>query len=202
MSEQWKNNNKPKEVFMGWIYWAWEHHFIFIHLKYENTEDKTKLGQGYKFYHYIIIYNSELGQLKEASLDSFRLSCLRTLPTTGIHFNIQSIHRCARPSRSWKCATNTFTRSIFHKKKNATLVTYARIVTFATENFRRAHESSRCVDERQTALLQKDTLVILFIFLVVEKKKKTKTNTELILLILWVLTAYSSVSQTSITVHY
>lgn len=35
----------------------------------EEYRDKTKLGHGYKFYHYIIIYNSELGQLKEASLD-------------------------------------------------------------------------------------------------------------------------------------
>lgn len=86
--------------------------------------DHTKLGHGYEFYHYIIIYNSELGQLKEASLDSFLPSRLRTMPKPGIHFNIQSIRRCARPPRNPKCATNTFTRSIFHKKKNSPQQTF------------------------------------------------------------------------------
>lgn len=48
-----------------------------FHLKYENKETKKKLGRGYKFYYYIIIYNSELGQLKAASLDSFFSSLVR-----------------------------------------------------------------------------------------------------------------------------
>lgn len=125
-----------------------------IHLHPPQTrETKTKLGHGYKFNHYIIIYNSEVGQLKEASLDSFRLSCLRTLPKPGIHFNIQSIHRCARPSRSWKCATNTFTRSTFHK--DATVVTRARILWWRLPrrkllHFGRNQESNRYVDDSKT----------------------------------------------------
>lgn len=86
--------------------------------KPENAETKTKVGQSYEFNHYVIIHNSELGQLKEASLDSFPPPFrLRTMPKPGIHFNIQSIRGCARPPRSQKCATNTFTRSIFIKKK-------------------------------------------------------------------------------------
>lgn len=85
--------------------------------KPENAETKTKVGQSYKSNHYVIIHNSELGQLKEASLDSFPPPFrLRTMPKPGIHFNIQSIRGCARPLRSQKCATNTFTRSIFIKK--------------------------------------------------------------------------------------
>lgn len=51
--------------------------------------DKTQLGRCYKFQHYVQICNFELGQLKEASLDSF-FSRLRTLPKSGIHLNIQS----------------------------------------------------------------------------------------------------------------
>lgn len=108
---------KLKEVITWWKWSARQHHFIFIHLKYENTETKQSWVTVINSNHYIIIYNSELGQLKEASLDSFPLSCLWTLPKPGIHFNIQSIHRCVRPRRGQKCATNTFARSIFWKKK-------------------------------------------------------------------------------------
>lgn len=89
--------------------------------KPENAE--TKVGQSYKFNHYVIIHNAELGQLKEASLDSFPPPFrLRTMPKPGIHFNIQSIRGCARPLRSQKCATNTFTRSIFIKKTLKTVI--------------------------------------------------------------------------------